>query len=106
MKETETEISNLKRLAKRTVDCFRCGSKPIIEVDKRLDKYIIRCPTCKDMHFSAIVLDAVGLRWHNANMWRTRALQIHDHNTKVRASGARQLPLSVEEANALSRNRK
>jgi|WetSurSiteA1Bulk_404760.scaffolds.fasta_scaffold33812_2 hypothetical protein len=102
----EKEIARILEAAKRADTCFRCGSQPTIVRDERLGKFFARCPKCKDMSFSAILLDAATHRWNETNLWRKRTTEISIHNDTMRARGARQLPSSVEEANALNSLRK
>lgn len=105
-KINEKELLRMMQIAEKADVCFRCGSKPLVERHERLSKYFVKCPTCKDMSFSAIILDAASHRWSESNRWRKNITEIADHNEKARAVGARQLPSSVEEANALNCIRK
>jgi hypothetical protein len=102
----EKEIARMMKIAEKADACFRCGSQPVVEKNEPLNKFYVKCPTCKDMFFSALLLDAASCRWQESNRWRKNITEIAAHNEKVRAIGARQLPSSVEEANALNSIRK
>jgi hypothetical protein len=99
----EKELLRMVQTAEKAEVCFRCGSKPLVERHERLSKYFVKCPTCKDMSFSAIILDAASLRWNESNRWRKMITEVAEHNGRARAIGAKKLPSSVEEADALNR---
>lgn len=102
----EQESKRILKIAEEISSCYRCGSRPIIDRDKNLGRISVKCPNCKDMRFPAILLDTAVRRWNLTVLQRTRANEIANHNQRIRALGAKQLPTSVEDAYALSSRRK
>lgn len=106
MTEYAKEILEGMDRAEKVPVCFRCGSKPVVDRNEALRKFIVKCPNCKDMYFSGLIIDVAFKRWNETTTWRKTINEAAAHNDKMRARGARQLPSSVEEANALNSLRK
>jgi len=106
MNLNEGETAQIMRATDKAATCFRCGSKPVVDRNETLRKFVVRCPNCKDLYFSGFIIDVAFKRWNETNLWRKNIIEIAAHNDKIRALGARQLPSSVEEANAINSLRK
>lgn len=82
---TEKEVEQMMTMVKKAVECFKCGSKPVVERNERLRKYIVRCLNCKEEYFASTLLEAACSRWNETMRWMNNANEVYEHNKATMA---------------------